>query len=307
MESTLRQCENCGTPLQGDFCHECGQRGVELRRPVIGLAQDIIVETLSIDSKLFRTFRGLLLNPGKVAHNYISGKRAQYTPPFRIYLFMSLVFFASIFLLIGRGDNTDLVSINLDADIEGEASSGDQVVPGEEASAEGLEDNSHPPWDEVEYNGPDWLEGFAERVYENIQQVEKDPRLFLANIRDNIPRVMLLMPVVYALLLLIFYFYKKNVYVYDLLIISLYMHAALYFYLIFAILFQVTPLSEVPIIRHGDNIVQLWAVFQTFRVLAINFATKWWAVLLKGLVINMLFWTMVSILIVTGMAVSLFY
>ena len=340
----ITHCENCGTELRGEFCHVCGQKAVELRRPVIGLAQDIIVETLSIDSRLFRTLAGLLLNPGKVAKSYIQGHRVRYTPPFRIFLFFSLVFFATLFLIINTSarqgdvnvqagpanftvedDSDDQSSVvsefvegfrdgagldepdasnSVSADGEGNTAGANET----ENSEQSIDETDEPTrWEDVNYNGPAWLEGIAKRGFENIQQVQEDPRLFFANVRDNIPRVLFLLPIIYPLLLLIFYFYKKNTFVYDLLIISLYMHAALYFYLFLSVVYQASPLDKMPVLGMGDVFIQLWGVFQSYRVLAVNFATKWWAVMIKGTVINVVYWTVTGILVATGMALSLFF
>ncbi len=337
---TITDCENCGTPLQGAYCYDCGQRGINVRRPVIGLAQDVLVETLSIDGKLARTIGGLLANPGKVAKEYSEGKRVKYSPPFRIYLFFSLVFFAVLFLVtkpptpetlpndvVGEPVESDTAPEPDDAAVPEPSDSETNPVPSrsetvqrevrsiadgpagsdvvavlddEDGNGFGPEHVSLPSW-------ADWLEPTIVTIGQNIDKVDEDPRLFWANLRQTVPRVLLLLPVIYTLLLLLFYFYKRGVITYDLLIISLYMHAALYFYLLIIILFQSPFIDKIPVIRHGAMPVQLWAGFQSFRVLAVNFGSKWYAVLLKGLVINGLYWTVAGFLIVTGMALSLVY
>ncbi len=338
MGPVVKQCENCGTPLQGEFCHACGQRGIELRRPVIGLAQDIIVETLSIDSKLLRTIKGLLWNPGAVARDYIAGHRVKYSPPFRIYLFFSLIFFALLFFSLSRLGESDVVQINdieeeieaartiepepNDAIDEGDlgdgADTGDGGNTGEEANVdeEGGAGDAAPitvnvdldeaqPTDDFYYTGPAFLEPFVRRMKGNIDSVQEDPRLFQSKLKDTIPRVLLLLPVFYMLLLLIFYFYKKNTYVYDLLIISLYMHAALYFYLFLSLLFQATPLANIPVLNWTDEIISVWMVVQPYRALKANFDTRWLAVIVKGSLLNFAYWVIAMILVVTGLALSL--
>ncbi len=289
-------CDNCGTALTGPFCHVCGQKGVELRRPVIGLLQDIIVETLSIDSRLYRTIWCLLSNPGKVARNYVMGHRARYTPPFRIFLFFSILFFSSIFLMINQqtlsGDlsNDGENNITINADLDGPPASG--------------KDDEN---EDFYYQGPENLRKYASKIIQNVEQVQKDPRLFLGNLRKNIPRALFLMPLIYALLLLIFYFYKKNIFLYDLLIISLYMHGALYFYLSLSVLFQISPLDNVPLLSLFNELIILWGLFQSFKTLSVNFGSPWYSVMAKGIAINGLFWVSASALISLGMIMSLIY
>ena len=64
------ECQNCGATLKGAYCHQCGQAAKEPRRVVIGLVQDVIVETLAIDGKLARTIALLVSRPGKLARRY---------------------------------------------------------------------------------------------------------------------------------------------------------------------------------------------------------------------------------------------
>ncbi|MEL7201330.1 MAG: DUF3667 domain-containing protein [Pseudomonadota bacterium] len=337
----MEQCENCGTPLKGDFCHVCGQKAVEVRRPVLGLAQDVIVETLSVDGRLLRTIFGLFTNPGRVAKRYIEGHRVQYSPPFRIYLFFSLVFFAVLFLVINGelanegarvttvSDGRPILEISLGddedepvAEVDGTApdvddAQGLQSDPPKPAQdgdvgaednedAEGGEDkDAFPEWEDFNYNGPAALEPFAKRLHANARLLQEDNRLFLANVKDNLPRVLLALPLLYTLLLLLFYFYKKGVFVYDLLIVSIYMHAALYFYLLLSILFQISPLNAVPILGHAEVVLQFWAVIQSYRTLKINFGSGRWSYMLKGTLINLTYWIVAALLIATGMMLSL--
>lgn len=354
MHKSVSVCENCNTRLTGAYCHECGQRGIEVRRPVLGLAQDIIVETLSIDSKLLRTVFGLIVNPGALARNYIAGQRARHSPPFRVYLFFSLVFFALFFFTLNRegvfsgpedtdeveqteitegNDPEDLPDTPLTGagnDISGDVTADEAADEIGNTTDEPVEPGENAPVDDgdssddellnvtingenitadsdLNYNGPAFLEPYVRRMVSNIKAVRDDPRLFQANLKDTIPRVLLLLPIIYVLLLLVFYFYKKGVFVYDLLIISLYMHGALYLYFSLMLLVQVTPIANVPVLNLSDEILSIWAIIQPFRALSINFESKWYSVLLKGAVINTAYWILAIILIVTGMAISLSY
>lgn len=319
-------CENCRTTLQGDFCHECGQRGVELRRPVFGLVQDIIVETLSIDGRLWRTIKGLFLNPGHVATEYVEGHRMRFTPPFRIFLFFSLVYFFTLFTVVENGQGN--VNVGPGAQIEVEANEaaaekpvpdGPAEVPAEqppntdpdpESTDDGISDDNiglSATIDEdgnFNYHGPDFLRPFAERMADNIELAQEDPRLFLAQLRENMPRALLLMPGVYVMLLMMLYFYKKP-YMYDLLIISLYMHAALYFYLFLALVFQILP----DLFYLGDIaafLVQMFGLFQSYRVLRTAFGSGWLSVAIKGTIINSAFWTIALVAMLIGLALSLY-
>lgn len=93
------RCANCDTPLAGDYCAQCGQSVVATNRTVISLATDFADDAFDWDGRLLRTMRTLYLRPGKVARDYVDGRRARYTPPIRLYLLASLLFFVVVALL----------------------------------------------------------------------------------------------------------------------------------------------------------------------------------------------------------------
>lgn len=56
-----------------------------------------IYDIFHFDGKFFDTLRYLLFRPGRVAREYISGRRASYLDPIRMYLFTSAIFFLIFF------------------------------------------------------------------------------------------------------------------------------------------------------------------------------------------------------------------
>lgn len=89
-------CANCGAPLNDEFCAHCGQSREDLNRPIWTLATDTLDGMFSWDGRLLTTLRQLYTRPGRVARNYADGKRQSFTPPIRLYLIVSLVFFAAM-------------------------------------------------------------------------------------------------------------------------------------------------------------------------------------------------------------------
>lgn len=86
-------CLNCGTGMQGPFCHYCGQPDKHFMRFFPVLVRDLITDLLDLDSRFFRTMKALLLQPGKLTRDFIDGQRFRYTPPLRLYIFSSIAFF----------------------------------------------------------------------------------------------------------------------------------------------------------------------------------------------------------------------
>jgi hypothetical protein len=90
-------CLNCGTSLTGKYCAECGQGRGEHSRSVLGIVHEFVEHHILFDTKTLRTAYTLIFRPGHLSRAYLEGKRARYVSPFRLYLFMSLVFFVALF------------------------------------------------------------------------------------------------------------------------------------------------------------------------------------------------------------------
>ncbi len=91
-------CLNCGAPLAGQYCAQCGQRATSRFISLWGLLRDAFGDLFELDSRLWRTVTPLLIRPGLLTKEYLQGRRARYMPPFRMYLVLSLVFFIVAFI-----------------------------------------------------------------------------------------------------------------------------------------------------------------------------------------------------------------
>jgi len=89
-------CDNCGAPLQGSYCHHCGQPTRHFMRFFPAVVRDIAADSLGIDGRFWRTLKALMFRPGRLTIDYLYGRRVHYSPPFRLYLFSSLVAFLII-------------------------------------------------------------------------------------------------------------------------------------------------------------------------------------------------------------------
>ena len=103
-------CSNCSTVLSGPVCHSCGQTADTYHRPIWELLTDILDGLFGLEGRLWRTIPALMFQPGKITQNYLSGVRARYVMPFRLYLTASVLFFLFVFAMDGFG-NGDAVEI----------------------------------------------------------------------------------------------------------------------------------------------------------------------------------------------------
>lgn len=99
----MTDCRNCGTPMESVFCPNCGQKDVNLERPLWDLLAEVLRETVDLDGRAARTLRTLLLRPGALTIEFLAGHRKRYTPPFRLYLVISVTFFLVATWMATRG------------------------------------------------------------------------------------------------------------------------------------------------------------------------------------------------------------
>jgi len=90
-----RNCLNCGTPLKGPFCSECGQKA-HVHRSVRGFMQDFLAGMLNFEGKFWRTLPMLAWRPGEITRRYIAGERARFISPVALYLFTVFAMFAAL-------------------------------------------------------------------------------------------------------------------------------------------------------------------------------------------------------------------
>jgi len=86
-------CANCGAPLQGPWCHACGQLAEDFERSVWSLVGEAIEHFLDADGRVFHTLPRLILRPGSLTRDYLAGKRAPQMPPLRLFLVVIVAFF----------------------------------------------------------------------------------------------------------------------------------------------------------------------------------------------------------------------
>ena len=87
------KCLNCGAPLAGHFCAECGQRAMPPHPTVRQLVGDALAEFSGWDGKFAATIRMLLAKPGELTRQWLEGRRVHYISPLRLYLTASVLYF----------------------------------------------------------------------------------------------------------------------------------------------------------------------------------------------------------------------
>ena len=88
-------CANCNFHFSArsehtNFCPNCGQENHNPRFPLIHYGYELLEGFLHFDTKFFYSLKVLLFKPGKITFDYIHNIRGRYTPPFRMFIFLSI-------------------------------------------------------------------------------------------------------------------------------------------------------------------------------------------------------------------------
>ncbi len=142
--SALVTCANCGTPLAGPYCAQCGQHVADFHRSVWRFVADFFDNAICWDNKLFRTLGPLLKSPGLLTHEFMIGRRVRYVHPLRLFLFTSAVCLAllqySHFKLYrvdaGKGNPGGKRGLHVNINRLGDRTPAPTAVPAETVAAE---------------------------------------------------------------------------------------------------------------------------------------------------------------------------
>ena len=86
-------CANCATPLEGPYCHACGQLAEDFERTIWALLVESVENLFHADGRLLHTLPRLILRPASLTRDYLAGHRAAQMPPLRLFLVVILMFF----------------------------------------------------------------------------------------------------------------------------------------------------------------------------------------------------------------------
>lgn len=93
-----KECANCGTGVIGEYCHHCGQKARLHKDSFFHMVTHFVADYFHYDHKFLQTLKLLIIKPGRLSREYMSGRRASYLHPIQLYIFVSAVFFLFFFM-----------------------------------------------------------------------------------------------------------------------------------------------------------------------------------------------------------------
>ncbi|HUW54767.1 MAG TPA: DUF3667 domain-containing protein [Rhodanobacter sp.] len=234
-------CGNCGAPLYGKYCHACGQPVEGLVRHFGSVLGDVLDSVLNIDARIVHTLLPLYFRPGKLTLDYFAGKRARYVTPFRLVFFLAIIAFLAIQLAL-RASSILPVQFHTPP-IHGVAISSTPVAATQDTHfANGdIKFNDRVVWNrQTKPLRAGWLPGFAndwlndaiEHARNNLHDMNSGNAAeakaaawrLMTGMFAVAPQVLFVLLPVFALLLKIFYVFKRRMYM-EHLIVAMHSHA----------------------------------------------------------------------------------
>ncbi|MEP7109227.1 MAG: DUF3667 domain-containing protein [Ferruginibacter sp.] len=246
-ERSEKICLNCNAQLTGPFCHICGQENIEPKETVWHLVTHFFNDITHFDGKFFSTLGLLIRRPGFLPTEYMSGRRASYLNPIRMYIFTSAGFFLIFFSVFQITDKTIDTTITIEGKTLAEIRALDSgslkiftatINNGKSIPSEGLEQyfdsikkneglhftnrqyRSRQEYDSLFKKGiikHNWLE--RKLIYKQIEANDKyhfDRRQFLTSLFSTFlhgfPQLLFISLPIFALFLKLLYWRQKNYY-----------------------------------------------------------------------------------------------
>ena len=234
-------CANCGAPLYGKYCYACGQPAEGLVRHFGSVLGDVMDSVFNIDARIVHTLLPLYLRPGRLTLDYFDGKRARYVTPFRLVFFLTIIAFFAIQLALHTGSahvvqfqtppiaGTSISTTPAAGTQDTHFTNGD-IKFNEKVLWNRQSKPLHAGWLPLFAN--EWLNDSIENARRNLHHMNsgnsaeaKGAALRLVGGMFTVaPQVLFVLLPVFALLLKIFYVFKRRLYM-EHLIVSMHSHA----------------------------------------------------------------------------------
>ena len=306
------RCLNCGTVVEGRHCAQCGQAAdahVLSMKEVMG---DVTHSLLHLDSRMWRTLKLLVRRPGELTREFIAGRHQTYIPPFRLYLAISILYFALSALLPESG------LFDLDAPGAGEVVVVRRLelkdVTGElrkELAAEGVSQEDidkalkHDNSCKVSIfgdtpNSTDFERALS-RACENIKR--DGGRHFLERFAATAPKLMFLFLPLMAGVAMLFYWRPRRLYA-EHLVLFLHNHAFTFLLLAFtAILNEIAELKFplAGVLKLVMFLMWCWLPYYVYRSMRVVYADGRIKTLVKFFTLSTIYFVLLGVTMLIGL------
>ncbi|MGH8250408.1 MAG: DUF4286 family protein [Steroidobacteraceae bacterium] len=297
-------CLNCGTPVSGRHCASCGQAADVHVLSMREVAGDVTHSILHLDSRVWRTLRLLVLKPGELTREFIAGRHQRYLPPFRLYLAVSILFFALSALLPDSFDS-------------GMSANGGSGIPEElrrELAAEGVDAStaadaaSDPSQCKVDITRNPRYDDFEQAMGRACQQMRGDGgKRFFERFATTAPKLMFLFLPLIAAVALLFYWRPRRLYAEHLV---LFLHNHAFTFILLGVVQVLSTLADLAIPLIGvldllNFLLFLWLPYYVYRSMRIVYANGRTLTILKFLSLSTIYFLLLGVTMLGGLVYAM--
>ena len=295
-----KNCLNCGRRVEEQFCTHCGQENLELHVPFWKLLAHFVGDYFHFEHKFFGTLIPLLFKPGTLTKEFTAGRRVRFIHPFRLYIFISIVYFAVFFSVHKIVPATEIRNPrDTVSAMPGSKISLDKSYAALPADIRIYEDSVKKL---PEHKRPSRFQDFINRKIVKANSVGERAFLteFYEKFTHNIPKIFFLFLPMVALLLKLLYIRKKRYYT-EHFVFSLHTHAFLFLLLLFYELAVLVFRFEIPL---------FWPMLITLVYIAVAmkkvYGQSWFKTVLKVAVLNILYLCTVFVVALINIFIVIF-
>jgi hypothetical protein len=269
------------------------------------VAGDVTHSLLHLDSRVWRTLRMLVRRPGELTREFIAGRHQEYIPPFRLYLAISILYFALSALLPESG----LFDLDAPARVEVSGELGRELeaagVP--KARIDGAPGDDDSCRVSI-FGGPPNSTDFEKSLSRACEQMRKDGgKRFAERFAATAPKLMFLFLPLMAGVALLFYWRPRRLYA-EHLVLFLHNHAFTFLLLgVTAIMNEVAELKS-PFsgaINFAMVLLWCWLPYYVYRSMRVVYGNGRTLTLLKLLSISLIYFVLLGITMMGGLVIAM--
>ena len=304
------RCLNCGTVVEGRHCAQCGQAADAHVLSLKEVAGDVTHSLLHLDSRVWRTLQLLLRRPGELTREFIAGRHQTFIPPFRLYLAVSIIYFALSVLLPESG------SFDLDPPAAGQgvvAPAELKDVTGElrkELAAQGVSQDDIDKALEQDKSCKVSIFGdtpnsteFEKALSRSCENIKLDGgRHFIERFAATAPKLMFLFLPLMAGVAMLFYWRPRRLYA-EHLVLFLHNHAFTYLLLAFTAILNEFAELKFPgagILNFVMFLMWCWLPYYVYRSMRVVYADGRFKTLLKFFTLSTVYFVLLGVTMLLG-------
>lgn len=264
---------------------------------------DSVGDFFHFDSKFFRTTVHLLFRPGFLTVEYLQGKRARYFQPFKLFLFVSIVYFITAGLMrsespeahTGKQDSAGVVTAHNPENLRFSLKNSNQALftMPVDSLEQLVKKYGFNRLVDLQYPRESWVTRFM--IKQMIRNRIKGFDTLQETITHTISRLIFVLIPIFALLLKLLYIRRRIPY-YDHVIFTLHMISLVFILLWFGLFMSLLVKWSTMTIILIISIYLFYGIKKVYRQPRIKMAMKWFCLMIGSVIVIAVFFLLAGTL-----------